>query len=589
MSTSIHKTTIPKNPFRFMLLASKPFWIFAVFAILATIGSNAVGASVPYVFKRLIDLLANPAAVALQDVWFWAFVYVGISMVAPLLGRASGLIGLNWAAGVRAQGSKILTEYVTQHSHSFFANNFAGSIGAKIRHASNGARSMVGELMWGWLAFLTTLVISITLAFTANTAIGLIFVTWIIAIVPVNLFLLKKRLPLSVEVQKQESKLSGHITDVLNNTSAMRDYARRDFELKNMHALIDTRYEVGKRNWRFSEYIVLVNNIFEMIFVGGMILSTIYFWTQGLLTAGDVVLVATLIASVRRMISQLGQRFNDILETISEIREGLEVILHDHEVQDVENAKRLKVTEGAIEFKNVSFKYEGGSVFHKLNLRIKPGEKVGLVGHSGAGKSTLLKLLTRTFDLEKGAVLIDGQDIAQVTQDSLRGSVALVPQEPLLFHRSLEDNIRYGKLLANKKEVIEASKKAQAFRFIDALPDKFKTLVGERGVKLSGGERQRVAIARAFLKESKILLLDEATSSLDSESEMHIQAALEKLIEGKTVVAIAHRLSTLRSMDRIVVMDKGKIVQDGSHDELLKEEGVYADLWKHQAGGFVKG
>ena len=227
-------------------------------------------------------------------------------------------------------------------------------------------------------------------------------------------------------------------------------------------------------------------------------------------------------------------------------------------------------------------------IFRGLNLQILSGERVGLVGRSGAGKSTLMKLITRERDITSGKILIDGQNIALVTQESLRSAIAVVPQDPLLFHRSLKDNIRYGNLAATDRAIEKASEFAQAHNFIDALPNKYETLVGERGIKLSGGERQRVAIARAFLKNAKILLLDEATSSLDSVSEVAIQGALEKLMRGKTVIAVAHRLSTLRAMDRIIILDKGQIIEDGTHNELLKRGGVYAELWGHQAGGFIQ-
>ncbi|PCI29561.1 hypothetical protein COB55_01940 [Candidatus Wolfebacteria bacterium] len=587
MSTK-HITNIPKTPLRFVLMASKPYWVFAVFAMLAMSIGTAMLAFIPYIFKRVVDLVSTLPVIDPSEIWFWTIAYVVVSFVGGLMMRMSGFIGLNWAAGARAYGRRVLSEYVTQHSHNFFSNNFAGSIGSKISNASNGARTMVTEIMWGWVSFAITFIISFVLVFTTNVIVGYIFLAWVIVIVPINIFLIRKRLPLGMDVQQKETKLRGHTIDMLTNVSAMNDYARRNFELKRMNRLIDSRHIAGLKNWRFSEIILTTNTLLEGVFVAGMVFSTIYFWTQGIVTAGDVVLILTLVVSIRKTLAFIGQRFNEFAETIIEVKEGLEVILHDHEITDQADARLLKVTNGDIIFKDVTFKYEGKNVFSGLNLHIKQGERVGLVGHSGAGKSTLFKLLLRQYDITKGHVLIDDQDTSLVTQESLRNSIAVVPQDPLLFHRSLEENIRYGNLSATKDDMVTAAKKAQAHGFIEELPKKYKTLVGERGVKLSGGERQRVAIARAFLKEAKILLLDEATSALDSESELHIQAALEKLIQGKTVIAIAHRLSTLRSMDRIIVLNKGRIVQDGSHEDLLKEKGIYADLWAHQAGGFVK-
>jgi ABC-type multidrug transport system fused ATPase/permease subunit len=262
--------------------------------------------------------------------------------------------------------------------------------------------------------------------------------------------------------------------------------------------------------------------------------------------------------------------------------------LADHEIKDVNDASELKVESGIIEWKNVSFEYGEKRVFDAFDLVIPSGQRVGLVGPSGAGKSTFVSLLLRQHDLSSGTVLIDGQNIAEVTQESLRENIAVVPQEPMLFHRSIRENIAYGKVGATDEEIMTVARLANAHDFIKDLSEGYDTLVGERGVKLSGGQKQRVAIARAMLKDAPVLLLDEATSALDSESEVAIQKALHKLMEGKTVIAIAHRLSTLREMDRIIVLENGKIVEDGSHAALLEYDGVYSRLWKHQAGGFLQ-
>ena len=263
------------------------------------------------------------------------------------------------------------------------------------------------------------------------------------------------------------------------------------------------------------------------------------------------------------------------------------------DVQDEPESKPLAVGEGAIDFENVSFDYggqdKGQAVFKDLSLHVKPGEKIGLIGPSGAGKSTLVSLLLRLFDLQKGRITIDGQDISEVTQESLREYVALIPQDTSLFHRSLYENIHYGDLEADRNAVEDAARKAHADEFIEALEEGYETIVGERGIKLSGGQRQRIAIARAILKDAPILVLDEATSALDSESEKLIQEGLEALMEGKTVIAIAHRLSTIAHLDRLIVMDQGQIVEQGSHEELLKQKGLYARLWNMQSGGFLGG
>jgi ABC-type multidrug transport system fused ATPase/permease subunit len=284
----------------------------------------------------------------------------------------------------------------------------------------------------------------------------------------------------------------------------------------------------------------------------------------------------------------IGSSMNSVMESYGEIQESLDVILHEHEIVDVAEAPALQVSKGAIELANVDFAYERSRpILQNFSLRIPAGQKVGLVGESGAGKSTLTQLLLRMYDLQGGHILIDGQDIARHSQESLREAISYVPQASQLFHRSIQDNIRYGDPTALKEEVVLAAQRARAHEFIAELSEGYDTLVGERGVKLSGGQAQRVSIARAMLKDAPILILDEATSSLDSESERLVQDALLELISDKTVIAIAHRLSTLLAMDRILVLDKGEIVEDGSHSELLALGGTYAKLWKHQVGGFL--
>jgi ABC-type multidrug transport system fused ATPase/permease subunit len=300
------------------------------------------------------------------------------------------------------------------------------------------------------------------------------------------------------------------------------------------------------------------------------------------------VFVLALYSQITGTLIFIGRAFNAAAQNLGEMREGLEELLVPFDIVDAPDAKPLLVPEGVIEWRKVSFEYDEQPVFTELDLIIGAGERLGLVGPSGSGKSTFVSLLLRQYELGAGSIVIDGQDIAHATQDSLRQAVAVVPQEPALFHRSIRENILYGNPYATEAEVIAVAKKAQAHDFISQLPQGYDTLVGERGVKLSGGQKQRVAIARAMLKDAPILVLDEATSALDSESEVEIQKALEILMEGRTVIAVAHRLSTLRKMDRILVMDSGQIIEDGTHESLAKAGGVYERLWNHQAGGFLK-
>jgi ABC-type multidrug transport system fused ATPase/permease subunit len=310
-------------------------------------------------------------------------------------------------------------------------------------------------------------------------------------------------------------------------------------------------------------------------------------WSSNEISTGDFVLVLALVSQITGSLLFIGRAVNATARTIGELREGLDELVIDHEIVDHTDAVALHPDGGLIEIHDVNFTYNTARVLEEFSLTIQAGQRVGLVGASGAGKSTLVSLLLRQHNIESGEILIDRQNIARVTQDSLRASIAVVPQEPALFHRTIRENIAYGKAGATDEEIIAVAKKAYAHDFIMELPQGYDTLVGERGVKLSGGQKQRIAIARAMLKNAPILLLDEATSALDSESEVAIQRALHQLMRGKTVIAIAHRLSTLREMDRIIVLEQGKIIEDGTHDTLREYGGTYARLWDHQAGGFL--
>ena len=579
---------VPHGAFRFLIFVSRPHWKPAVLAILFILIADILGTLVPYIFKRIVDSANAIEIYGSQPLIFWVSMYVVFGFVASLAYRGSGYSGMRWVTSARATAREVLSAHVTKHSHSFFSNRFAGSVGSKLSNASNGADRLAQDLLWGWIGFLLDMVVGLGLVFYTSPYIGIIFLLWLLVIAPINIILVRKRIPLSIDVQEKETVLRGQTVDILTNINAMHDYARRTFEIGRLFNLISERRRAGLKNWMYAEHVLLLNSVLESIFVAGMIFTSIYLWTQGAITAGDIILVLTLIFSIRGTLAFVGQRFNSFAETIGEVKEGLEEVLNPHEIVDAPLATKLRVSKGEIVFENVAFTYGTQNIFEDLSLHISPGERVGLVGRSGAGKSTLMKLITRQYDITGGKILIDGQDIALVTQESLRSSIAIVPQDPLLFHRSLKDNIKYGNLNATDKDIKTASGYAQAHDFIDKLPSKYETLVGERGIKLSGGERQRVAIARAFLKDAKILLLDEATSSLDSASEVAIQDALQRLMKGKTVIAIAHRLSTLRAMDRVIVLDGGEIVEDGTHNELLSRGGVYAELWEHQAGGFIQ-
>jgi len=401
----------------------------------------------------------------------------------------------------------------------------------------------------------------------------------------------RKMAALSTAESQASTISTGRLADTITNIAAVKSYAREEDELAAYVDTVDTWRKRSLATMRgflgvstgYSSMIMVLNSL--------ALVTALIATGHHLIAAGTVYLAITYTFTVARQLwetNQIGRNYNRIMGDAYDMVQILDL---EPEITDPGKPETSKILHGSITFKDVTFGHDGGQrpLFNHLDMHIKPGEKVGLVGHSGSGKTTLTRLLLRFSDIRSGAITIDGQDIRSITQADLRQHIAYVPQEPLLFHRSIAENIAYGEPNASQEAIEAAAKMASAHDFIISLPDGYETLVGERGVKLSGGQRQRIAIARAMLKNAPILALDEATSALDSESEVLIQAALWKLMEGRTAIVIAHRLSTIQKMDRIIVLDKGKIVEEGSHKELIsKPNGTYAKLWAHQSGGFIE-
>ena len=577
------------NPLRFFIFASRPHWRWALPAIVAVVLAGVLYASIPYIFKLITNAAFELPQEGAYEALAWACgSYILVLLGAKVIWRVSGFTGAQWATRARATARHALTAYVTLHSRSYFSDRFAGSIANKVSRGANGMVDMVDQLLWRFSELVVFSIVSFFIAFTTNALLAWIFLAWLVSVVAFNIYIVRKRIPLAAHAQKLETGLTGTTVDLLTNISTMQEYARRVFEIDRLRTLISERRIAGVRNWYFGERILISNNILQTIFGGVMVYVALRFTLQGTISPGDIVLVVAIIFNIEHLFQTLGSELNKFAETWGEIKESLEEIVEPHEIMDRPGAKELKVSRGEIMLKDVTFSYGDAPIFEHLNLHIRAGERVGLVGRSGAGKSTLLRLLLKHHILDSGVISIGGADISSVTQESLRRAISVVPQESMLFHRSVADNISYGNPEASREEIQAAAKAAQAHDFIMRIPLGYKALVGERGVKLSGGERQRIAIARAILKNAPILFLDEATASLDSESEVAIQKALRELMKGKTVIAIAHRLSTLREMDRILVLERGKIVEEGTHEELVKSGGIYAELWAHQAGGFIK-
>lgn len=581
------QNNIPKTPIAFLRFVSKPYKKLAVISTIAVIFAAAITTFDAYILRKIIDTLSSTPEQT--SVLFWVILYPVSILVGSMMWRLSGIFGSQWVIGVETSGYKKLFDYMSRHSQSYFDNQFAGSLVGSINTASSGAATIIEMYLWRYLETFIGFIVSITLVATTNTTVALIFGAWIVFLIPVNFFLAKKKKVYSEQEAQAQIELRGKAVDSTTNMSVVQQFAQRPFEVSRLGQAITNYGTTYQKSWYFSEGMLALNNILLTLFVATTLLPAFFIWQSGGMTIGELIMIITLMAGLLHSFTFIGNSMNYFAKNYGEVTKGLSDILKPHAITDIPQARKLDVTDGAIRFENVTFQYnERQSVLETLTLDIKPGQRVGIVGPSGAGKTTLIRLLLRQHEIEQGEITIDRQDISRVTLDSLRSSIGIVPQEPLLFHRSIKENILYGKPDATDQEIIEAAKLAQAHGFIEQFPDTYNTLVGERGVKLSAGQRQRIAIARAILKNAPILILDEATSALDSESEVAIQKALETLMEGKTVLAIAHRLSTLAEMDRIIVLKDGAVIEDDTHEELIqRDNGVYAKLWQHQAGGFL--
>ncbi len=576
-------TVIPQTAVAFILHVTKAFKWTAISAMLVVIIASLISQAGSYLFKLIIDASEEGDA---KKVLFFALAFPVFILVDQIFYRISGFLGGNWTTRTKKYANDILIEYLFKHSHRYFSDRFSGSLMSRVGNVVGGLESFIPDLLWTHTTAVVSFVFTAIFISKADITSGMIFVALTIVLITINRLFAPKKKEISYKASELGTKLRGVIIDILSNISATRQYVRIDDEIKRVKNASEAHRVMSQKSWYFTEYMLATNVLILFVFTVAIFYFLVERWKVGDIGTGDFVFLIALYSQLTGTLLFIGRAFNNTARSFGEIDEGLLEILQPYEIVD-RGTRKLKVTGGEVAWSSVVFDYEKIRVFDDFNLTIKPGERIGLVGSSGAGKTTFVSLMLRQHELLSGSIMIDGQDINEVTQDSLREHIAIVPQEPMLFHRSIRENIAYGKPNATDKEITAVAKKAQAHDFINLLPQGSDTLVGERGVKLSGGQRQRVAIARAMLKNAPILILDEATSALDSESEVAIQKALHELMVGKTVVAIAHRLSTLREMDRIIVLEKGKIVEDGTHYALTKAGGTYARLWEHQAGGFL--
>ncbi len=576
--------TIPTTPVGFLLYVTRPYKRFAAAAIIAAATAAFLSQSSNIFFKWIVDAVESGNTEAAM--WY-GLLYPIVLLVIQLTYRLSGWMGMLWITRTQKESSDVLFNYVTKQSHTYFINRFAGSLLNKVGNVVGAIDSLISSFLWSHLSAAISFSVTFGLMFWVDVQASLIFGLLVAVLLTLNFRWLPKKRELSKLNAAAGTKLRGSMVDVFSNITAVRQYAQTSIEQERQSSLAATWIKAREANWMYTERMLTYNALILSVFGVAIFYTLVLRWQEGVISTGDFLFVVAMISQLSGTLIFLGRAMTETARASGEAEEGLGELLQVYDIADESTAPPLTVSEGGIAITDLSFTYDQKPIFEAFNLSIAPGQRVGLVGPSGAGKSTLVSLLLRQHDIDSGTIAIDGQNIATVQQDSLREAIAVVPQEPALFHRTIRENIAYGKPGATDEEIIAVAKKAQAHDFIMALTDGYDTLVGERGVKLSGGQKQRVAIARAMLKNAPILILDEATSALDSESEVAIQKALHVLMAGKTVIAIAHRLSTLREMDRIIVLEAGAIVEDGTHETLKQFGGTYQRLWDHQAGGFL--
>ncbi len=578
---------IPKNPILFGFYISKMHkkWVIsALFFVFIGTGLDRLSL---VILRNLTNAIAEQP-IAINTVWQWAIIYPLLFIASSLTWRASGFTGLRWFTNFRVSAYQFLYEYLTLHSKDYFNSRFAGSLVNKIGNAVDGTESVFENVLWRFIPLILGLFWYMVLAWVSSPLLGLIIGIWSFLFLGANVWFAKKLVPRSHQFAESLSTLKGSIVDSISNISLVHEYAYVAGEREYINKFIKKQRDRGLAEWQLSEWVLVANGVLIFIFMLLMIGTSIYLFHNNAISIGVVIMVLAIVEQITGQLLFIGMEIKNTTKFYGEAKEGLEEILKEHIIVDAPNASDLTFSEGTILVNKICFEYENTKVFDDFSLTIPAGQKVGLIGRSGAGKTTFVSLLLRHFDVQDGAIKIDGQDIKDIRLESLRRVIAFVPQDTSLFHRTIRENIRYSNPDAKDFDVEKAAKQAQADEFIEKLPKGYDTLVGERGVKLSGGQRQRIAIARAFLKNAPILILDEATSSLDSESESAIQLSLEKLMKGRTVIAIAHRLSTLKEMDRLIIISNGKIVEDGSPEELLKiTNGQFKKMWDHQVKGFI--
>lgn len=598
----------------FFFNVTKPYKKYILGCFSCIIVAVLCSGSRPYFTKMLVDIIGSGG-----DLWQAGAFLIATYIIIPLNWRAYDWCSLSYEPNLKNTIAKTLFSQVSKHNWSYFQNNFVGSISSKITDITSMIPTMLSTVIHAYFANFLSIIIAIIALSSINLWFGVGMFIWSSFIITISIITVSRFNNLSRNVAEKSSIIIAHIVDCLTNILNIKLFANIEKEIKNL--------EISQENYRKKSLIRRIN-LFKFYGIQGAtfaiyqifcFLLLVKLFSQERVSGGDFVMILMINSWIIDSIWQASEQMRTFSENWGSVEQGLSTLYTEISGQDIDHAKTLEVQKGEIIFDKVNFEYPGTPpLFNNKSLIIEAGKKIGLVGYSGSGKSTFVNLILRLYEVKKGKILIDGQDIQNVTADSLHKSISFIPQDPTLFHRSIRENIAYGNLNAGEKEIIEAAKAAGAHHFIEDLPNKYDSYVGERGVKLSGGQRQRISIARAFLKNAPILILDEATSQLDSITEEKIQESLKELMDSsidshsslshpklvsgsremmkqvqhdsmisKTTIVIAHRLSTLLNMDRILVFDNGKIIQDGTHKELIKQKGLYKNMWEAQVCGFL--
>ena len=574
----------------FFLQLIKPYKWYVVALFFTALYWGVNNALSPYILKLIIDKVA--AFEGDKSQIFTAIMpYVGFYILLWIL-IAVDMRFLDWVRmrlfpSLRYDVINAMFKYLNQHSHRYFQNNFAGSLANKIMDMMSGMVTIFSTLDDGF-AQCIAIIIAIISMLLVNPVFSLFLGLWVVAFLVISAVYFKPIRDQSNYFATAKSSVMGKVVDSVSNVTNLRLFSRHAYENKLIQDAVQDTVDKDRMMQRTILKMRIFWDVSIIVLIGGNLYLLVNMYSKNQVTIGDFSFIISLSISIFYNLWYLASQFVTFAEELGKCKQALTIISALHDIRDEHNAQALEVTKGDIEFDDVTFHYdEGAHLFNNKNVLIQSDQKVGLVGLSGSGKSTFVNLILRLFDVESGKIRIDGQDIRKVTQESLREHIAMIPQDVSLFHRTLLENIRYGRTDATDEEVIQASKQAHCHEFISQLTEGYNALVGERGIKLSGGQRQRIAIARALLKNAPILILDEATSALDSLTEKLIQDSLHALMQGRTTIVIAHRLSTLSEMDRILVFDNGQIVEDGTHADLIKAKGHYSRMWAMQAGGFL--